>query len=261
MAKPKSVEPPSQPPPTNPSQSPMKVSALSQQLQQVALEQKSKSPSPKRKSSSKRKPKSDYTPTAGSDTDNNANTQPTKPKRSPKATKVNGVKHFSTPSKQTSIPNNTPQDPALQNTGILGGVELAAHYAGPTFHSSPAPSSLPMPSFFASKQKSTLQNGVELESPPEQSTPIKSVRSLDGRNFDDSPLAPFFKADQEEKLRLRNKHAAHDVFGSPTLRPSSTDGIPEHLNIRSESPLLWKDSPYKANGRFDFKSIYILVHY
>jgi hypothetical protein len=171
------------------------------------------------------------------------------------------VKHFSTPSKPTSLPNNTSQDPVLQNYGAVGGVELAAHYAGPTFHSSPAPSSLPMPSFFASKQKSTLQNGAELESSPEQSTPVKSVRSLDGRNFDDSPLAPFFKADQEEKLRLHNKYTTHGVFGSPTLRPSSTDGIPEHLNICSESPLLWNDSPHKAKGRFDFKSIYIPIHY
>jgi hypothetical protein len=111
-----------------------------------------------------------------------------------------------------------------------------------------------MPPFFASKQKSTLQNTVEFQSPSAQSTPVKTVRSLDGRNFDDSPLALFFKADQEEKLRLRNKHAARDVFESPTLRPSSADGVLDHLNIRSDSPLLWNDSPHKPNGRFDFKS-------
>lgn len=253
MAKPKTSESLSQPPQTKSHQNTMNVSALSQQLQQVSVEEKPKSPSTPKRPSSKRKSKSDYT-NASSDT-STVQTQPTKQKRSPKAAKVNGVKHLSTPSKPTSIPNSVPQDPATQTFTGAAGVDLAAHYAGPTFHSSPAPSSLPMPSFFASKQKSTLQNGIELESPPEQSTPVKTVRSLDGRNFDDSPLAPFFKADQEEKLRLRNKRATQDIFGSPTLRPSSADGIPDHLNMRSESPLLWNDSPHKPNGgHFDFRS-------
>jgi hypothetical protein len=231
----------------------MNISALSQQLQQVSVEQKLKSPSTPKRPSSKRKSKSDYTANNNVGSDTNVPTQSTK--RSPKASKATRVKHLSTPSKPTAIPNSVPQDSASQTFADTREAELAAHYAGPTFHSSPAPSSLPMPPFFAaSKQKSILQNTVDFQSPSEQSTPVKTVRSLDGRNFDDSPLALFFKADQEEKLRLRKKHVAQDVFASPTLRPSSADGVLDHLNIRSESPLFWNESPHKPNGRFDFKS-------
>jgi Proline-rich nuclear receptor coactivator motif len=229
------------------------ISALSQQLEQVSLDKgpqyrhSSSSSSPKRKPSSKRKSKSDFGTGSGTDLP-----QPqAKSKRSPKSNKVNGVKQFSTPSKMASTPNGHPYGPATQ--------DLAAHYAGPTFHSSPAPSSLPMPSFFASsKGKSVVPNGSEQDSPPNQSTPVKPLRSANGQVFldqDDSPLAPFFKADREEKNRLRNKHSTDSgVFGSPTQRPASAGGIPDHLNLRSESPLLWNDSPQKVNGRFDLRS-------
>ena len=44
------------------------------------------------------------------------------------------------------------------------------------------------------------------------------------------------------------------MFGSPTQRPASAGGIPDHLNLRAESPLLWNDSPHKAKGRFDLRS-------
>jgi hypothetical protein len=235
------------------------VSALSQQLEQVSIDKRHSASSPKRRPSSKRKSKSDYGTGSGNDLPSNATTQQTKQKRSPKSNKVNGVKQqqFSTPSKPTSIPNRPPSyGPATAAATAVQ--DLAAHYAGPTFHSSPAPSSLPMPSFFASKQKPTLQNGYDLDSPPNQSTPIKPVRPVSGQAFqdqDDSPLAPFFKADREEKNRLRNKHSVDNgVFGSPTHRPASVGGMPDHLNLRSESPLLWNDSPHKVNGRFDLRS-------
>jgi len=229
------------------------VSALSQQLEQVSLDKgpqhrySSSSSSPKRRPSSKRKPKSDF----GTGSGNDLPQPPAKPKRSPKSNKVNAVKQFSTPSKTTSTPNGDPYGPATQ--------DLATHYAGPTFHSSPAPSSLPMPSFFtSSKGKSVVPDDGEQDSPPNQFTPVKPLRSINGQAFrdqDDSPLAPFFKADREEKNRLRNKHSADKgVFGSPTQRPASVGGVPDYLNLRSGSPLFWNDSPQKANGRFDLRS-------
>jgi hypothetical protein len=235
------------------------VSSLTQQLEKISLDKSRQFSSPKRatSSASKRKSKSEYGNT-GSGNDIPQTTQPKpKPKRSPKSNKVNGVKHPSTPSKSTSTPaqlqgqvhpNSVPNNnyaPAVQ--------DLASHYAGPTFHSSPAPSSLPVPSFLASKAKPPTQNG-EIESPPNQSTPVKSR----GQDQDDSPLALFFKADREEKNRLRSKYSVDNgVFGSPTLRPTSAGGIPDHMNLHSESPVFWNESPHKPNGRFDWKSIYI----
>jgi hypothetical protein len=235
------------------------ISALSQQLEQVSLDKRHSSSSPKRRPSSKQKSKSDYGTGSGSDLPNNAAAQQIKQKRSPKSNKVNGVKQqqFSTPSKRASVPPS--YSPAAAAPSAATAVQdLPAHYAGPTFHSSPAPSSLPMPSFFASKQRPALQNGNDLDSPPNQSTPIKLVRPLSGQEFrdqDDSPLALFFKADREEKNRLRNKHSVdNEVLGSPTHRPASTGGILDHLNLRSESPLLWNGSPHKVNERFDLRS-------
>jgi hypothetical protein len=111
-----------------------------------------------------------------------------------------------------------------------------------------------MPSFFAAKHARTGLQNFEMDSPPNQSTPIKTIRSFDSHDQDNSPLAPFFKADREEKNRLRGKYTTDSgVFGSPTLRPSSAGGVPEHYNLRSESPLSW-DSPHKGNGHFDARS-------
>jgi hypothetical protein len=241
----------------------MNPSALSQQLDQLSLDHKRHSSSPKRPSS-KRKSKSDFGTGAVSGTDSPQVTQqqpqsPTHTKRSPKAAKANGAKQqFSTPSKPKSIPNGSAQNVISQAYNGVGP-DLATHYAGPTFHSSPAPSSLPMPSFFTSKPKTSLQNEYDMEaSSPNQGTPVKAVRSLDGNGLhDDSPLAPFFKADREEKSGLRKRH--YIANGSPTVRPASAGEFHEHLDLRSTSPLLWNESPRKVNGRLDFKSNYTLL--
>jgi hypothetical protein len=223
---------------------PLNVSALSQQLEQVSIDQNRQTASPKRPSPN-RKSKSDNGP--GQSTGSGSDLPPsrTKNKRSPKSNNINGVKP-QTPSRPTSMPPGPPPNSVVQTNGTVTH-DLASHYAGPDFHSSPAPSSLPMPSFFASKQAKTALHS-ELDSPPNQFTPIKSAQSFD---TDDSPLAPFFRADREEKNRLRNKYSTDGgVFGSPTLRPSSAGGLPE---VRSESPLSW-DSPQKGNNRFDARS-------
>src|SRR5437762_10851365 len=120
------------------------VSALSQQLEQVSIDKRNSSSSPKRRPSSKRKSRSDYGTGSGNELPQTAASQQTKQKRSPKSNKVNGVKQqqFSTPSKPATMPNGPPTYAPAATVQ-----DLASHYAGPTFHSSPAPSSLPMPSF------------------------------------------------------------------------------------------------------------------
>ena len=237
------------------------VSSLTQQLEQVSLDRSTQLSSPKRNSlpSSKRKSKSDYGHARNDipQTPQNATEQQPKPKRSPKSNKVNGIKRLSTPSKPTSVLSES-QGQVHSNSVPFNYAptvqDLASHYAGPTFHSSPAPSSLPVPSFLASKAKPPTRDG-DMDSPPNHSTPIKS-RSPDQ---DDSPLALFFKADREEKTRLRSKYSVDNgVSGSPTLRPASAGGLPDHMNLRSESPLFWNDSPHRPDGgRFDWKSMYI----
>jgi hypothetical protein len=241
------------------------VSALTQQLEQVSFDQQQqqqRQTSPHRQSKRKSKPDSvPQQPAVVSNTDTpqsqaQSQTQP-KPKRSPKD-KVNAIKQFSTPSKSTSISiGNSQTEFPPSNGAVSNGVtnDLAGHYAGPTFHHSPAPSSLPMPSFFASKanMKSALQNGSDLTSPSTQATPIKIRQLADDRDQDDSPLAPFFRADREEKARLRNKFAENGITASPT-RPASAGNLSDHAH-RSASPLVWQDTFNGVNGRFAYHSL------
>ena len=85
-------------------------------------------------------------------------------------------------------------------------------YAGPTFHASPAPSSLPVPKFFSRSVPNVaapLQARMEGEKTPEkeQSSPEADIVSPAAprdvpREAVHSPLDMFFKADKEEKQRI-----------------------------------------------------------
>jgi Proline-rich nuclear receptor coactivator motif len=216
------------------------TSALSQQLEQASASKPRHSASFKRPSLS-RKSKSDQVVRTESDISQSQ----TRPKRSPKSNKVNSVKQFSTPSKP---PTASGEQHIFDIT--------APHYAGPTFHSSPAPSSLPIPSFLSSKSdhlKPTLQNGFDVDSASNQSTPIKNEQ-YSRPDQDDSPLASFFKAVREEKARLRNRYSNDSsVFEREMVRPSSAGETSDH-GLRSESPLLWNRSSHIVDGQFGFKS-------
>ncbi|KAK0285615.1 hypothetical protein LTR35_004955 [Friedmanniomyces endolithicus] len=80
-------------------------------------------------------------------------------------------------------------------------------YAGPTFHASPAPSSLPVPKFFSKSAPNVagpLQDRMEGEKTPEKqaSSPEMDVVSpAVPREVQQSPLDMFFKAHKEEKQR------------------------------------------------------------
>lgn len=227
------------------------VSALTQQLESASLDkQRQPSTSPKR-TSSKQKSRSDFGGGSGTEIPQ------AKSKRSPKTNKANVVRQsFSTPSRPTAIPGAPPQ---LGTTHTFSP-DLSEHYAGPTFHSSPAPSSLPVPSFFTAKStdsKPGLQKGLDSESPPNPSTPTKSPKQIaqhSPQEHDDSPLALFFKADRDEKSRLRKNHSNSTALPEfPALRPSSTGGVP-NANFRSQSPTISTEIPHKLHGRLDFKN-------
>ncbi|TKA81127.1 hypothetical protein B0A55_01648 [Friedmanniomyces simplex] len=80
-------------------------------------------------------------------------------------------------------------------------------YAGPTFHASPAPSSLPVPKFFSKSVPNVagpLQARMDGEKTPEKqsSSPESDVVSpVVPREVQQSPLDMFFKAHKEEKQR------------------------------------------------------------
>ena len=126
------------------------------------------------------------------------------------------------PSSMNSRPNSTPKSKGHKNTQTPGKVTptLSQAYAGPTFHASPAASSLPMPNFLhKSFSKSVPENTqverltalmdseVSEEVPSPESSEASPIREkaerLHQRAREESPLDIFFLADREEKTRAR----------------------------------------------------------
>lgn len=99
------------------------------------------------------------------------------------------------------------------------------HYAGPTFHASPAPSALPMPSFFSKSVPDSglstsleLDNELDEESAPEL-TPSKPKASAVRIDHEPSPLDFLFKA----AIDARAKSQQSPEAVSKSTVSSSTD--------------------------------------
>ncbi|KAL2124167.1 hypothetical protein VTJ04DRAFT_532 [Mycothermus thermophilus] len=101
-----------------------------------------------------------------------------------------------------------------------------AAFAGATFHASPAPSSLPIPSFLAkaldSPPSAAGANGRVLREPSPPATDTEAVPTPQHRllaqavDRQESPLDIFFRADREEKERARRASSAN-ILGNSTL--------------------------------------------
>ncbi|RYP71726.1 hypothetical protein DL771_004677 [Monosporascus sp. 5C6A] len=124
-----------------------------------------------------------------------------------------------------SPPIFSPQDPT------------PAIFAGSTFHASPAPSALPMPSFFARSHsdsptaKSTMGPGQEPSPPCTDSEDAPSPPPV-LRN-EESPLEFFFRADRAEKARTHRANSVNAVtafapgpFSPPHDSPQQQNTVP-----------------------------------
>ncbi|KAI4147902.1 MAG: hypothetical protein LQ340_005320 [Diploschistes diacapsis] len=125
-------------------------------------------------------------------------------------------------------------------------------YAGPTFHTSPAPSSLPIPKFFAKptplgdkiSDLNPLPSDDESsrESSNENGNDSPTLRtSLRGENLharEPSPLDIFFKADREEKARRSQdspQDAAHVSDRAKSAGPSTQFFKPGEVHARLQT--------------------------
>ncbi len=112
-----------------------------------------------------------------------------------------------------------------------------AIFAGSTFHASPAPSALPMPSFFARSHsdspgvKSTqgLNAPSQEPSPPCTDSEDASSPPRLSRN-EESPLEFFFRADRAEKART---HRANSVSAATAIAPGPFS--PPHDSPREQN--------------------------
>ncbi|ODM23560.1 hypothetical protein SI65_01149 [Aspergillus cristatus] len=124
--------------------------------------------------------------------------------------------------------NNGHRHTSLQGPTATPQVKDSPHYAGPTFHASPAPSALPMPSFFSkSVPESDLAPTVESENeglegdPDLETTPSKPKGRPQPSNQGEqsTPLDFLFKA----AVEARSAQAQRSPEAKPTVRSPQTD--------------------------------------
>ena len=162
----------------------------------------------------------------------------------------------SSPMLGLSTPKLTPRPHSL-TPGRTNGTPLQA-YAGPTFHASPAASSLPMPKFF-SKSVPAADKGSSLsammdkevsdtspESPSDNSeespTLGKAQHIGEYQAREESPLDIFFQADRREKAKQQTENPAgtstgviHNAQPLSMLNPSSGFVSPSGKDVRHHS--------------------------
>lgn len=122
---------------------------------------------------------------------------------------------------------DSPRTAAARRTppNNLPSGKVATAYAGSTFHASPAPSALPIPSFYSKGSTSPVPTTTKPQQPSPPPTnreaPTPSRSSL--LSAQDSPLEAIFRADRAEKERARRASFAtvngHPNFASPS-RPN-----------------------------------------
>ncbi len=126
------------------------------------------------------------------------------------------------PGPKTSSTSPGPAKPGRRTPPQTAGAKPVA-YAGATFHASPAPSSLPIPSFFAksmpdspgrrepgnvNQEPSPPASDSDVPSPPPPSSAPRAAR-------EESPLDIFFRADRAEKERARRASSANALGHAP----------------------------------------------
>ncbi|KAI1268447.1 hypothetical protein F5Y18DRAFT_229726 [Xylariaceae sp. FL1019] len=107
--------------------------------------------------------------------------------------------------------------------------DTAPIFAGSTFHASPAPSALPIPSFLGRSSVASPLGAPQSSSPHQQqvSTPPTDSESESAADLsdacpprnEDSPLEFFFRADRAEKERTRRASSA--IVGAKLVAPFS----------------------------------------
>ncbi|KAL8761463.1 MAG: hypothetical protein Q9184_002420 [Pyrenodesmia sp. 2 TL-2023] len=163
----------------------------------------------------------------------------------PNAPAEENVKRTQTPRKKKGSPPNTSSPTPKRNStprpihrtiSLTPGKKSTTPsqaYAGPTFHASPAASSLPMPRFFSKSvpeidKTPSMQLAIDKETTEESSeqseespTPVFASRIGEEQAREQSPLDIFFRADRVQKQRLREEQRA-----SP-----GTQRVSNHLDL------------------------------
>lgn len=126
-------------------------------------------------------------------------------------------------------------------------------FAGPTFHASPAPSALPIPSFYSkSVPESPGIRGLKSlkePSPSDSTTPPPAPVS---HHREESPLDLFFRVDREEKARARSASSAQSAVAvsAPFRPPSESPHTSQTPPASTGHSRLRPSSQMSPNGMF-----------
>ncbi|KAI1384502.1 uncharacterized protein F4822DRAFT_365557 [Hypoxylon trugodes] len=118
--------------------------------------------------------------------------------------------------------NTDCESPSLPTKSASGPI-----FAGSTFHASPAPSSLPIPSFLTKSKTDTP--GMGIDSSPEQGLSSATTDSDEAsppsppsiQRTDESPLEFIFRADRAEKEKAKIRRASSSLADTSTTGPFS----------------------------------------
>ena len=157
-------------------------------------------------------------------------------------TRASGVSRPNPIEASISAPSQQPLTPTRLNE------TPAKAYAGPTFHASPAASSLPMPKFFsrsvpnvdkASSLKSMMeQDAVNTTSESDSSPFLENSRPMqDHQARENSPLDIFFQADRHAKAQAQAKTQMGSPAVSNGLRSNSQNDIRHHSRQCTDSSI------------------------
>lgn len=174
------------------------------------------------------------------DPSNDFNSSKKKPMRSgkkPRDNKASPAPHSGHHSNgYNSGPRYTPTHPAVTSPQT----KPSAAYAGPTFHASPAPSALPIPSFFSkSAPDGNLPPPIETDSDDAEVDPEQEVTPSKPRNRNNqfkgeepkpSPLDFLFKAAvQARDLKSTSTPEVNKVLQSPQTEPRAVRPNPDGM--------------------------------
>lgn len=149
----------------------------------------------------------------------NASTKKNKRKPKPRPRDVNTDVHhvhqgYDSPTASSNDESNA--FPLTPTRGVMSTPTKA--YAGPNFHSSPNPSSLPVPSWFSKSVPATPSTGTSLQAMLELSEETLS-QSLEEP---ESHLQKLFRADKEEKAKRASVVASMPMLATLAHRSSDT---------------------------------------
>lgn len=177
----------------------------------------------------------------------------------PKSRGKNRAKNPSTTPAGPRFDRGTPPVRGIQSAGQsrpMSTPTAVAAYAGPTFHASPAPSALPIPSFYSKsvpESPSVMTSRIDNDNSSGNNSPTPPVAKplITESQRQESPLDFFFNADREERARARsaNSTAATGPFRPPADSPKNGVVTPG-TNGQDRSRPSYQTSTSGSSGMF-----------